>query len=160
MTAQTSRFRLVDITLDAASIGRNTPEVEHERKLAIVDILENNHFELVDGPAGPYRLTIAIVEQRLALNIADEDGRPLATHILALSPFRRLVKDYFLICESYHEAVKSAPSSRIEAIDMGRRGLHDEGSKVLQERLAGKVGLDFNTARRLFTLLCALHWKG
>lgn len=160
MTAQTSRFRLVDITLDAASIGRNTPEVEHERKLAIVDILENNHFELVDGPAGPYKLIIAIVEQRLALNIADEDGRPLATHILALSPFRRLVKDYFLICESYHEAVKSAPSSRIEAIDMGRRGLHDEGSKVLQERLAGKVGLDFNTARRLFTLLCALHWKG
>ncbi len=155
-----SASRLTSITLDDASIGRNTPEVEHERRLAIADILEGNHFHLVDGPAGPYVLELAMVEQRLVFHVLSEESRPLATHILSLSPFRRLVKDYFLVCESYYEAIKTAPSTRIEAIDMGRRGLHDEGSKLVQERLAGKISLDFNTARRLFTLLCALHWKG
>jgi uncharacterized protein (UPF0262 family) len=152
--------RLIEVTLDEASIGRNTPEVEHERKVAIVDLLDDNHFDLKEGPPGPYRLKLAIVEQRLVFNVADEAGAPVAAHILSLSPFRRIVKDYFMVCATYFEAIKTAPPSRIEAIDMGRRGLHDEGSKLLIERLDGKITMDFNTARRLFTLLCALHWKG
>src|SRR6476646_3421455 len=119
--------RLVEVTLDSGSIGRNSVDVEHEREVAIFDLLERNPFVHV---------------------------------MLSLSPFRRLVKDYFLMCESYYQAIKTQPPSRIEAIDMGRRGLHDEGSRLLMERLKGKVLVDIATARRLFTLICALHWKG
>jgi uncharacterized protein (UPF0262 family) len=153
-------YRLVDVTLDEASIGRNTPEVEQERKVAILDILDGNTFELEGGPPGPYRLALSMSEQRLVFTVADERGAQIIAFILSLSPFRRIVKDYFMVCESYFQAIKTEPPSRIEAIDMGRRGLHDEGSRLLMERLAGKVKTDFNTARRLFTLLCALHWKG
>lgn len=157
---QNPASRLIEVTLDELSIGRHTPDVEQERKVAIVDLLEANFFELEDGPAGPYRLTLAIAERRLVFTIKDENGAEVTNFILSLAPFHRIVKDYFLICESYYEAIKTAPASRIEAIDMGRRGLHDEGSKLLMERLSGKIKMDFNTARRLFTLLCALHWKG
>ncbi|MDX2263564.1 MAG: UPF0262 family protein [Hyphomicrobiales bacterium] len=152
--------RLIEVTLDEASIGRAAPEVEQERAVAVLDILDANMFELEGGPPGPYRLALSIAEQRLALQVSDEAGAPLVTHILSLSPFRRIVKDYFMVCESYFQAIKTEPPSRIEAIDMGRRGLHDEGAKLLTERLQGKIKTDFNTARRLFTLLCALHWKG
>ncbi len=152
--------RLIEVTLDEASIGRNTPEVEQERKIAILDILDGNFFELDGGPPGPYRLALSMVEQRLVLTVADEAGGPVMAYVLSLSPFRRIVKDYFMVCDSYFQAIKTEPPSRIEAIDMGRRGLHDEGSRLLIERLAGKIKTDFNTARRLFTLLCALHWKG
>jgi uncharacterized protein (UPF0262 family) len=153
--------RLVEIGLDESSIGAYSLEVEHERKVAIFDLLEENLFELVNGPAGPYKLKIAIAENRLALAVtAGEAAEPGATFLLSLNPFRRVVKDYFMVCESYFEAIKTAPPSRIEALDMGRRALHDEGSKLLRERLDGKVNMDEATSRRLFTLLCALHWKG
>jgi uncharacterized protein (UPF0262 family) len=156
-----SPHRLIEITLDEASIGRSLPEIDHERQVAIFDLLEENVFELSDGPVGPYKLAIALVEQRLVLAVTAADApEPATTFLLSLSPFRKLLKDYFLVCESYFEAIKSAPPSRIEALDMGRRALHDEGSKLLVERLDGKVRTDEATSRRLFTLLCALHWKG
>jgi uncharacterized protein (UPF0262 family) len=153
--------RLIEIIVDEASIGRSAPEIEHERQVAIFDILEENVFELSDGPPGPYKLVIALAEQRLVFAVtAGGASEPSATFLLSLNPFRRVVKDYFMVCESYFEAIKSAPPSRIESLDMGRRALHDEGSKLLTERLEGKVNMDTPTSRRLFTLLCALHWKG
>ena len=152
--------RLVSVVLDEASIGRANRDIEHERTIAIYDLLEDNAFEPEGDKAGPYALKIALVEQRLALEIAREDGSPVATHLLSLTPFRRVVKDYFLICDSYYTAIRTESASRIEAIDMGRRALHDEGSALLAERLKGKVRVDSDTARRLFTLICALHWKG
>ena len=156
-----SQARLIKIDLDESSIGSNSPEVEHERKVAIFDLLEENVFELVAGPAGPYKLAIAIAEHRLAFAItAGDSDEPNATFLLSLNPFRKVVKDYFLICESYFEAIKSAPPSKIEALDMTRRSLHDEGSTLVMERLEGKIRMNEATSRRLFTLLCALHWKG
>ncbi|NJM33904.1 MAG: UPF0262 family protein [Rhodomicrobium sp.] len=164
MTSQDDRQdkpgRIIDIKLDEVSIGRNTPEVEHERQVAIFDILEANSFELVDNAPGPYCLRLAIVEKRLAIEIAGEDKVPITTFVLSLSPLSKLIKDYFLVCESYYDAIKTAPPSRIEALDMGRRALHDEGSRILLKRLDGKIDTDFDTGRRLFTLICALHWKG
>ena len=152
--------RLIDITLDEASISHNSPEVQHERKVAIFDLLEDNRFALTGGATGPYRLHLEMVENRLALHVACEDGTHATTLVLSMSPFRKLIKDYFLVCESYYAAIKTEPPSRIEALDMGRRGLHNEGSQILQQRLDGKISVDFDTARRLFTLICALHWKG
>ena len=157
---QDRRTLIIDIKLDEASIDRNTPEVEHERQVAIFDILENNKFSLDDAAAGPYRLRLAIVEKRLVVDVFSEDRAPLTTFVLSLSPLTKLIKDYFLVCESYYEAIKTAPPSRIEALDMGRRALHDEGSRLLIDRLKGKITTDFDTSRRLFTLICALHWKG
>ena len=153
------RSRLVAVTLDAASIGRAPPDVEHERAVAIYDLLEDNHFALPDRP-GPYRLVLSLADRRLILKICSEGDEPLVSHALSLTPFRRVVKDYFLICESYYQSIRSGSPSRIEAIDMGRRALHNEGSEVLQERLKGKIEMDFDTARRLFTLVCILHWRG
>lgn len=152
--------RLSDVELDD-SIGRSTPDIEHERAVAIFDLVENNRFHPVaDDGCGPYRLKLAIVQSRLVLDISRDDGDAVVKHILSLTPFRRIVKDYFLICESYYAAIRNATPSQIEAIDMGRRGLHNEGSQTLMDRLAGKVELDFDTARRLFTLICVLHWRG
>ncbi len=152
--------RLVEVTLDEASIRRTTPDVDHERKVAIFDLLEENFFQLQEGEAGPYCLHLSLAENRLVFAICSEAKAPISTFMLSLSPFRKIVKDYFLVCESYYEAIKTAPPSRIEALDMGRRGLHDEGSRLLAERLKGKIEVDFPTARRLFTLICVLHWKG
>lgn len=155
-----SKNRLIDVELDE-SIGRSTPDVEHERAVAIFDLVEENSFYPIgDGTGGPYRLKLSLVESRLIFAIDRETGEKVATHILSLAPFRRVVKDYFLICESYYEAIRLATPSRIEAIDMGRRALHNEGSQTLKERLSGKIELDFDTARRLFTLVCVLHWRG
>ncbi|MGE0231272.1 MAG: UPF0262 family protein [Flavobacteriaceae bacterium] len=154
------RNRLVAVNLDEKTIGRSSPDIEHERAVAIFDLLEENSFALEDRDAGPYTLGLSIQENRLVLDIGDENGQTLVTHILSLTPFRRIVRDYFLVCESYFEAIKTASPSRIEAIDMGRRGIHNDGSNVLMERLAGKISVDFDTARRLFTLICVLHWKG
>ncbi|TAN18977.1 MAG: UPF0262 family protein [Rhizobiaceae bacterium] len=152
--------RLSDVELDD-SIGRSTPDIEHERAVAIFDLVENNRFHPVaDDGCGPYRLKLAIVQSRLVLDISRDDGDAVVKHILSLTPFRRIVKDYFLICESYYAAIRNATPSQIEAIDMGRRGLHNEGSQTLMDRLAGKVEVDFDTARRLFTLICVLHWRG
>ena len=152
--------RLIDIELDE-SIGRSTPDVEHERAVAIFDLIEENSFWPVnDTGHGPYKLKLSLAEQRLAFAISRESGETVATHILSLTPFRRIVKDYYMICESYYDAIRSSTPSQIEAIDMGRRGLHDEGSQTLKDRLSGKIDIDFGTARRLFTLVCVLHWRG
>jgi len=158
--ASSSKTRLIAVLLDPGSIGRNRPDVEHERDVAMFDLIEDNQFTLEAGPEGPYRLRLGIIEERLVLEVQDEGSRPLTSMQLTLGPFRRLIKDYFIVCESYFEAIRTAPASRIEAIDMGRRSLHDEGSRLLSDKLKGKVALDFETARRLFTLICALHWKG
>jgi uncharacterized protein (UPF0262 family) len=152
--------RLIDVELDE-SIGRSTPDVEHERAVAIFDLIEENSFAPVADPgSGPYRLKLSLAEQKLVFQVARENGEAVITHILSLTPFRRIVKDYYLICESYYAAIRSSTPSQIEAIDMGRRGLHNEGSETLQKRLDGKIEIDFNTARRLFTLICVLHWRG
>jgi uncharacterized protein (UPF0262 family) len=152
--------RLIDIELDE-SIGRSTPDVEHERAVAIFDLIEENSFWPVnDTGIGPYRLKLSLAEQRLVFAISRQGGEPVATHILSLTPFRRIVKDYYMICESYYAAIRTSTPSQIEAIDMGRRGLHDDGSQTLLDRLSGKIEIDFGTARRLFTLVCVLHWRG
>ncbi|MBX3519513.1 MAG: UPF0262 family protein [Xanthobacteraceae bacterium] len=152
--------RLASVKLDERSIGRSNPDVEHERSIAIFDLIESNYFEPVGDDGGPYALNISLSEQRLVLAITREGGDEVITHILSLSPLRKVVRDYFMICDSYYAAIKTETPQKIEAIDMGRRGLHDEGSRILAERLKEKVSIDFDTARRLFTLICALHWKG
>lgn len=152
--------RIVEILLDERSIARASPEIEHERAVAVFDLIEKNRFAPEGHDGGPYKLRLALVEQRLVLEITTADGDLVATHLLSLTPFRKIVKDYFLICESYFAAIRSASPAQIEAIDMGRRGVHNEGAQVLMERLAGKIEIDDDTARRLFTLICALHWKG
>jgi uncharacterized protein (UPF0262 family) len=152
--------RLVAVTLDEASIGRGNPDQEHERAVAIWDILEANAFAIPGGDAGPFKLHIGLVEKKLALEVRRESEEVIITHFLSLSPFRRVIKDYELICDSYYAAIRSASPAQIEAIDMGRRGLHDEAATLLTERLNGKIEVDFDTARRLFTLIFALHWKG
>ncbi len=155
-----SQQRIVRVALDEHTVVRRGADVEHERAVAIYDLIEENHFAPKDTGPGPYILRLAIVENRLIFEISDEAETPLGRVPLSLLPFRRLVKDYFTVCESYFAAIKTAPPSRIEAIDVGRRALHDEGSELLRERLAGRIEIDFPTARRLFTLLCVLHFKG
>jgi len=152
------RRRIVDIALDEESVARRSPEVEHERAVALFDLLEENDFALVGAP-GPYRLRIGIFEQRLVFDVRNEADEKLRDIVLSLTPFRKVVKDYFLICESYYAAIKKLGPGQIEALDMGRRGLHNEGSELLRERLDGKIEIDHDTARRLFTLICALHIK-
>jgi uncharacterized protein (UPF0262 family) len=151
---------LVALTLDPASIGRGSPDQEHERAIAIYDLIERNSFALPSGENGPYTAHLGLVERKLAFDIRREDGSQLITHYLSLTPFSRIIKDYSLVCESYYSAIRTSTPSQIEAIDMGRRGLHDEAAVVLVERLAGKVDVDHDTARRLFTLIYALVWKG
>lgn len=152
--------QLIDVVLDDGPVIRRSAEVEHERRVAVFDLLEANDFALVDGPPGPYSLTIGLEENRLVFDVRDGADNPLAKIRLSLSPFRGIVRDYFTLCEAYFEAIKTAGLSRIEAIDMGRRGLHDEGAELLRERLAGSVEIDADTARRLFTLVCVLHVRG
>ena len=151
--------RIIDIVLDEQSVARRTPEVEHERAVALFDLIEENDFCLVGGEPGPYKLRLGIFEQRLVFGVHDAHGKKLRDNVLSLTPFRQVVKDYFLVCESYYSAIKKLGSQQIEAIDMGRRGLHNEGSELLRERLKGKIEVDLDTARRLFTLICALHIK-
>ena len=155
--------RICAIAIDEHGLARPTPAIEQERKVAIFDLLEDNSFALPfredrATPPGPYRLHLAIREGRLVVEIASEAADKLGEFHLSLGPFRQVVKDYFQICESYFEAVKRLPPSQIEAIDMARRGIHNEGARVLQDRLTGKALGDIATARRLFTLICVLHW--
>ncbi|MCI0467930.1 MAG: UPF0262 family protein [Beijerinckiaceae bacterium] len=154
------RNRLVSVTLDEASIGRGAADQEHERQIAIYDLIDENSFALPGRDEGPYSLKIALQDAKLALEIVAEGGTTLAVHILSLTPFRGLLKDYFMICESYYAAIRTAMPRQIEAIDMGRRALHDEAADLLIERLKGKIECDRDTARRIFTLVAALHWKG
>jgi len=155
-----AKHRLVAVTLDEGSIGRSNPDVEHERAVAIYDLLEDNVFHPVDHDGGPYALHLSLTESRLVFDIRLSDGTPVVAHFLSVTPLRRIVKDYFMICDSYYQAIRTATPSQIEAIDMGRRSAHDEGSRILMDRLRKKVRVDFDTARRLFTLVCVLHWKG
>ena len=152
--------RLVNISLDERTVVRRNADVEHERAVAIFDLLEENHFALAGDEGGPYSLHLAVQENRLLFDVRDEAEQPIEIVALPLAPFRRIVKDYFVVCESYFDAIKTASPSKIEAIDMGRRGLHNEGSEILRERLDGRIEVDFDTARRLFTLLCVLHVRG
>ena len=157
--------RLSRIDIDDANLPPPTPEIEQERKVAIFDLLEDNSFALPAReervvPDGPYHLGLSIRERRLVFDIRTEADKGVAEFHLSLGPFRQAVKDYFQICESYFDAVKKLPPSQIEAIDMARRGIHNEGARILQERLDGKAEVDIDTARRLFTLICVLHWGG
>ena len=154
------KCRLVKVTLDDSSIGRSGPDIEHERRIAIYDLLEDNTFTVEGHDGGPYALHLAIVENRLVFDIRLDDGAPVVAHHLSLTPLRRIVKDYYMVCDSYYAAIRTATPDRIEAIDMARRSLHNEGSELLAERLKDKVEIDTETARRLFTLICVLHWKG
>ena len=157
--------RLRNVTIDDSGLLPPTPEIEQERKVAIFDLIEDNSFVIPDRegrpvPVGPYDLLLAIRERRLVFDLKTETAEDVAEFHLSLGPFRQTVKDYFQICESYFDGVKKLPPSQIEAIDMARRGIHNEGARVLQERLEGKAEIDIDTARRLFTLICVLHWGG
>lgn len=161
----TTTNRLSDIRLDDSGLPAPSAEIEQERRVAIFDLLEENSFGIParegrEMPPGPYRLDLSVQDRRLVFDISTEGGEPVAAFHLSLSPFRQVIRDYFQICAAYFDAVKRLPPSQIEAIDMGRRGIHDEGSRILMERLEGKVETDHDTARRLFTLICVLHVQG
>lgn len=159
MSGQGTSRRIIRIDLDDAASLRQSPEAEQERAVAIFDLVEENSFAPAIEHPGPYHVCLAIVDNRLIFDIRDTEDQPIYKFILSLTPLRRIIKEYFDVCESYYAAIKASSLSQIEAIDMGRRGLHNEGSEILRERLAGKVEVDFGTARRLFTLICALHMK-
>jgi uncharacterized protein (UPF0262 family) len=152
--------RIADIFLDERTVIRRSAHVEHERKVAIYDLLEENQFVPAGDFTGPYNLHLGIEENRLAFDVRTVADEELTRFTMPLTPFRSIVRDYFLVCESYFKAIKTSTPSQIEAIDMGRRGLHNEGSDIIRERLAGKVDIDKRTARRLFTLICVLHIRG
>ena len=165
-TAGAPAQRIAAITLDERTVVRRSPAIENERAAAITDLLKDNQFTLESGRAGPFHVHLAVEENRLVMQVrAAADGalaqsdESVETIVLPLAPFRRIVKDYFLVCESYYEAIRAKSLSQVEAIDVGRRSLHDEGSALLAERLAGKVAIDHDTARRLFTLICVLHLR-
>lgn len=163
-----SRHRLGVLTLDPGSIKRGNANIEHEREVAVYDILEGNEFELIGRNDGPYSLVIGVADDKLVFSVtsvdttAESTATALEPVIIAVPmlPLRRVIKDYFLVCETYFDAIRTAPPSRIQQIDVGRRALHDEGATALTERLSGRINLDVTTARRLFTLVCALHWRG
>ncbi|HVZ04456.1 UPF0262 family protein [Hyphomicrobium sp.] len=159
-TVERSRDRLADITLDTKSLGRANANTEHEREVAIFDILDGNSFRIEDLDDGPYKLHLSVIDDRLQMSIVPESAGTALEHAIALTPLKRIMKDYFMICESYYEAVRTAPPARIQAIDVSRRALHDEGSTLLRDKLLPKIIVDEDTARRLFTLVCTLHWKG
>lgn len=160
MSDEAARSRLVAVELDDSIGVQPSPEAEHERQVAIYDLLEQNHFALADGKPGPYRLRLSSADGRLMFEVSNEAGEKIAIFGLSMSPFRSIVRDYFQICENYYQAIKLSTPSQIETIDMARRGLHNEGSDLLKERLAGKIELDFDTSRRLFTLVTVLYWRG
>ena len=159
-TPPAAKQRLVSVNLDEETIGRSNPDIEHERQVAIYDLLEQNSFAPVGHTDGPYELRLSITGNRLVFDIRTQDGAPVVAHLLSLSPLRRIVKDYYTVCDSYYQAIRTATPDKIEALDMGRRSIHNDGSRILIERLKDKVKIDIDTARRLFTLICVLHWKG
>ena len=152
-----SDHRLTSIDLDDASLAALSGDAEHERRIAIFDLLQENSFKPCDAETGPYALRISLIDDRLALDVSGADYQ--RRHLLSLNPLKPVVRDYLMICDSYYQAIRDASPAQIETLDMGRRGLHNQGSELLRERLAGKIDTDGETARRLFTLLCALHWK-
>jgi uncharacterized protein (UPF0262 family) len=156
----TDKARIVSIEIDEKSLAPAGPDADHERKVAIFDILEGNTFRIVGHDGGPYAVVLSLSDNRLVFDVAEEGGAPVRKMMLSLTTLRRVIKDYFMICDSYYDAIRNSTPSQIEAIDMGRRGLHNEGSQILTEKLADKVEVDFDTSRRLFTLVCALHARG
>ena len=156
--------RIIDVQLDERTILWRNADIEQERRIAIYDLIENNHFapqkQHPDRYAGPYRPALSVEEGRLALRIDREDGTHLETHILGLARFRRPIRDYFAICDSYYQAIRASTPQQIETVDMARRGIHNDAAELLMERLGGKITVDFDTARRLFTLICVLHIRG
>jgi len=154
------RNRLIDVVLDEASLAPASTNAEHDRRIALFDLKEANSFEVAGEDRGPYLLTLSMNEGRLALDVSTPDGERVVLHHVAMSALRKLIKDYLFICDSYHNAIRTAAPSQIEAIDMGRRGLHNEAAEVLSEALGDKIRVDIETARRLFTLVCALHARG
>jgi uncharacterized protein (UPF0262 family) len=156
----TDKARIVSIEIDEKSLAPAGPDADHERKVAIFDILEGNTFRIVGHDGGPYAVVLSLADNRLVFDVAEESGAPVRKMMLSLTTLRRVIKDYFMICDSYYDAIRNSTPSQIEAIDMGRRGLHNEGSQILTEKLADKVEVDFDTSRRLFTLVCALHARG
>jgi uncharacterized protein (UPF0262 family) len=155
-----SEHRISSIELDERTVVRRTREIEQEREIAIYDLLEANVFKPADSPNGPYKVVLSVEDGRLIFDIRSAEDRPQSHVALPTTPFRRVIKDYFLICESYFKAIRNAPPSQIETLDMSRRGVHNEGSEILKDALKDKIEVDFDTARRLFTLLCVLHLKG
>lgn len=149
---------IVELNIDGDSLPATSPEMQHERRVAIFDLLEENEFRPLESPSGPYVVNILLQDSsRLVFDITRSNGSDRGRYTLSLSPFRRIIKDYFMICESYHNAIRTATSAQIEAIDMGRRGLHNEGSRLLTDSLRNSIEVEFNTSRRLFTLICSLH---
>lgn len=157
MTESLPNHRIIEIFLDKESLSSASADVDHERRVAIFDLLDENVFEVIESDLGPYVLHLSVMEQKLVMDIKRENGEDVRVFVLSLTPLRRIIRDYLMICESYHLAIRNSSPSQIEAVDMGRRGLHNEGSELLSLRLEGKIKLDFDTARRLFTLICALH---
>jgi uncharacterized protein (UPF0262 family) len=156
----TDKARIASIEIDEKSLAPAGPDADHERKVAIFDILEGNTFRIIGHDGGPYSVVLSLADNRLVFDVTEENGAPVRKLMLSLTTLRRVIKDYFMICDSYYDAIRNATPSQIEAIDMGRRGLHNEGSQILTEKLADKVEVDFDTSRRLFTLVCALHARG
>jgi uncharacterized protein (UPF0262 family) len=156
--------RIIDVRLDERTILWRNADIEQERRVAIFDLLEANHFAPATaydgGYTGPYRILLRVEDGRLGIDVGDADGKPLESIVLALSPFRRSIRDYFAICDSYFKAIRAATPAQIETVDMARRAIHNEAAELLQERLAARVAVDFDTARRLFTLICVLHIRG
>ncbi len=156
--------RIIDVTLDERTILWRSADIEQERRIAIYDLLEDNHFAPqrahADGYAGPYKLQLSVEEGRLALAIRRADDTPLETIVLGLARFRRPIRDYFAICDSYYQAIRASTPAQIETVDMARRGIHNDSAELLRTALEGKIDIDFDTARRLFTLICVLHIKG
>ncbi|MGA2043823.1 MAG: UPF0262 family protein [Roseiarcus sp.] len=153
------RRRLASVSIDDASIDRGSPDQEHERAIAIYDLVEENSFAVPDRDDGPYELRIGLQDARLAFDIRTQGGESVLAFGLSLTPLRSILRDYFLVCENYYAAIRTASAAQIEAIDRSRGALHDEGAELVAQRLADKVDVDAATARRLFTLICALHWK-
>ncbi len=152
-----AEYRLIAVEIDDETLAASGPDAEHERRVAIFDLIEENVFEVEGHAGGPYALHLSMQERKLALDVRMEDGEPVRIFGLSLTPFRGVIRDYFMICESYYDAIRSSTTHHIEAIDMARRGIHNEGSELITARLEGKVKIDFDTSRRLFTLICALH---
>ena len=154
-----SAYSIVKIDLDERSLAPATADIEHERKVAIYDLLEENVFKPVGAGEGPFELYLSNVERRLVFDVRREGGAPLGQIHLSMTPFRKIIKDYFMLCESYYDAIRNAAPAQIETVDMARRAMHNEGSEILRERLRDKIALDENTARRLFTLICSFHMR-
>ncbi len=157
MSGEAERNRLVAVEIDEVSLAASGPDAEHERRVAIFDLIEENSFGVIGEDKGPYRLFLAMQDGKLLFDVRDEAEQPVHAFLFSISPFRGVIRDYFMICQSYYDAIRNATPHQIEAIDMARRGVHNEGSELVEERLKGKVEVDFDTARRLFTLICALH---